>query len=152
MNLLFSLCLLVITPQAIQDAEAGKFVTSSTGGIRGVVTEPNGAPSAGVIVRLKNLAGKSWYARTDAKGEYRAGLLPPGEYLITAERPGMSSLQYRKKVRQSAWLVLEPPIWIWPSSMSDGDWGLRPDKSHYEYPNGSGTTISREDLDKLPLR
>jgi carboxypeptidase family protein len=51
-----------------------------------------GAPAVGVTLNFINLGGKLDESvpavQTDAKGEYRSPVLPPGKYTVEAELPG----------------------------------------------------------------
>src|SRR4029453_14629501 len=63
----------------------------TTGGIQGVVKDPQGAliPGATVEVTSPALIGKKT-AVTDSAGAYRFDLLPPGVYSISVQAPGFA--------------------------------------------------------------
>ena len=61
-----------------------------TGTVEGVVTDPSGTPLAGVTVTLQSERG-SKTAITGSEGEYRFGLLVPGDYTVQAAMEGMQS-------------------------------------------------------------
>src|SRR5262245_16635254 len=63
----------------------------STGGIQGVVKDPQGAliPGATVEVTSPALIGKKT-AMTDSAGAYRFDLLPPGVYSISVQATGFA--------------------------------------------------------------
>jgi hypothetical protein len=65
----------------------------TTGTILGTVTDASGAVLPGVTVTVKNIDTSQ--ARTivsDAAGSYRAALLPPGRYEITAQLAGFQTM------------------------------------------------------------
>lgn len=51
--------------------------------IEGIVTDPSGAPVAGVLVEATNSSGRAWSAWSDGAGRYRL-MLPAGEYIVQA--------------------------------------------------------------------
>src|SRR5262245_2014971 len=63
----------------------------TTGGIHGVVKDPQGAliPGANVEVTSPALIGKKT-ATTDSGGAYRVDLLPPGIYTINVQATGFA--------------------------------------------------------------
>jgi hypothetical protein len=66
---------------------------SINGSIRGVVTDPSGAPIAGVAVTLKNLdTGYVRKVTTDSQGLYVAPALPIGTYSVSSSAPSFSPL------------------------------------------------------------
>ena len=63
--------------------------TTSSGGLRGVVSDPSGAVVAGAIVELKdNGKGDTQSTRTNAEGEYLYSFLRPGSFTLTFTKPG----------------------------------------------------------------
>jgi hypothetical protein len=76
------LCLAFSTFNAFAQSEA------TTGNIEGRVLDPKGAAIPGVTVTAKNQAtGLEKSATTDADGNYRIILLPPGAYDVTTTAP-----------------------------------------------------------------
>ncbi|WP_232298939.1 TonB-dependent receptor [Granulicella tundricola] len=66
--------------------------TSTTGAIRGTVTDPQGAVIAGGIVTIKSQGTDAVRtALTDKGGQYTVGLLPPGMYTVTITAPGFKT-------------------------------------------------------------
>ncbi len=66
---------------------------SINGSIRGIVTDPSGAPIAGVAVTLKNLdTGYTRKVATDAQGLYVAPALPIGTYSVSSSAATFSPL------------------------------------------------------------
>ncbi len=61
-----------------------------TGTVEGVVTDPSGTPLPGVTVTLQSERGAKTVA-SGAEGEYRFGLLVPGDYTVRAAMEGMQS-------------------------------------------------------------
>src|SRR3984893_7436400 len=63
--------------------------TSTTGAIRGTVTDSQGAVITGATVTVTSKAtGQVRTVKTDSSGQYTVGLLPPEVYTITIEAPG----------------------------------------------------------------
>ena len=64
---------------------------AQTGGLRGKVTDAQGAPVEGAIVKIegKSTARKA-EVKTNKKGEYIQIGLFPGDYKVTVEKGGMS--------------------------------------------------------------
>src|SRR5437870_7372459 len=66
---------------------------STTGLIQGVVTDPDGASIAGARISIKNIdTGLVRDLTSDGAGDYRAPLLPLGNYTITVEADGFARL------------------------------------------------------------
>lgn len=64
---------------------------SSTGALRGTVTDPAGARLAGATVAVVNIATSvRTFVTSDREGRFAFALLTPGDYLARAEAPGMS--------------------------------------------------------------
>src|SRR5258708_4489287 len=84
--LLLALCLIVAVGAYAQ--------TSTSGGIEGKVTDKSGAAMPGVTLELRspNLQGTKTDV-TDANGQFRFNLLPPGNYSLTASLSGFSPVQ-----------------------------------------------------------
>ncbi len=65
--------------------------TVASGSVRGVATDEHGGVLPGVVVvALSATVPGAFSAVTDARGEYRLGELPPGDYTITAELAGFA--------------------------------------------------------------
>src|SRR5262249_31148788 len=73
------------------------------GTINGKITDISGAvlPGVGVTVSSPQLLGGQRTLVTDEKGNYRAGLLPPGVYSVKYELPGFKTL-VREGIQVSA--------------------------------------------------
>src|SRR5947209_14848453 len=80
------LCLAFITSNAFAQSEA------TTGNIEGRVLDPQGAviPNATVTARNQN-TGLERTATTDADGNYRIILLPPGPYTVSVAASGFAA-------------------------------------------------------------
>lgn len=65
--------------------------TSTTGAIEGTISDSSGAPIPGVTVEIRSpqLQGTKTET-TDAKGNFRFSLIPPGSYSMTASLSGFS--------------------------------------------------------------
>lgn len=78
-----SLCVLIATGY-IANAQ-----TSTTGAIRGTVTDPSGAVISGATVTVTSMAtSQVRTVKTDQDGQYTVGLLPPENYEVSIESPG----------------------------------------------------------------
>src|SRR5258706_5109402 len=68
--------------------------TSTTGAVRGTVTDSQGAVITGATVTVTSKAtGQARTVKTDSSGQYTVGLLPPEVYTITIEAPGFKMEQ-----------------------------------------------------------
>jgi len=88
--------------------------TSTTGAIRGTVTDPQGAVLATATVTITSQGTAAVRtASTDQGGQYTVGLLPPGIYTVTigapgfkTDNPGAVTVTVTETVRVDAQLVL----------------------------------------------
>ncbi|HJV90756.1 MAG TPA: carboxypeptidase-like regulatory domain-containing protein [Holophagaceae bacterium] len=80
-------------------------ISATTGGIKSGIRDAAGLPLADVQVRIVHRDGRSWVAATDAKGQFKAGGLPPGDYEITSLKPGYEGETYPIRIRANAWLL-----------------------------------------------
>ncbi len=62
----------------------------TTGSLRGQVTDPSGAVVTSAEVSAVGPAGQTSTTKTDAKGNYEIGGLPPGKYTVTATAKGFA--------------------------------------------------------------
>ncbi len=68
--------------------------TSTTGAIRGTVTDAQGAVIAGAIVTVTSTAtDQARTVKTDSEGQFTVGLLPPEVYKISIAAPGFKTEQ-----------------------------------------------------------
>jgi len=76
--------------------------TTTSGSIRGVVTDPTGAPMPGVtlVATSDALVSGQRSAVTSGNGTYRFPSLPVGDYVVEAHMPGFQSVQ-RESIRIS---------------------------------------------------
>ena len=66
--------------------------SATTGGLTGVVTDPSGGVISGATVTLTSTTtGQSRTATTDASGNYKFSLIPPGTYSLKFEAPGFKT-------------------------------------------------------------
>ncbi len=66
--------------------------SATTGGLTGVVTDPSGGVISGATVTLTNNGtGAIRTATTDASGNYKFSLIPPGAYSLKFEAPGFKT-------------------------------------------------------------
>lgn len=80
--------------------------TDTTGIIRGVVVDLAVRPVAGVAVELRG-AGEPTRTTSNAEGAFGFDALPPGDYFLTASKPGYIEAQQSTQVVAG---VEEPPI------------------------------------------
>ena len=88
--------------------------TSTTGAIRGTVTDPQSAVISSATVTVKSEGtGSVRTVPTDKAGQYTVGLLPPGSYTVTiaapgfkTENPGVITVTVTETARADAQLVL----------------------------------------------
>lgn len=74
--------------------------TSTTGAIRGIVTDAQGAVVAGAVVTATSKAtSQTHQTKSDSAGQFTIGLLPPEVYTLSISAPGFSTVQ-------------EPPITV----------------------------------------
>jgi hypothetical protein len=65
--------------------------TTTSGDVAGTITDPSGAAIPGAKVTLANAAtGNAITTSTNASGDYRFSLLPPGRYTLTATATGFA--------------------------------------------------------------
>ncbi len=70
------------------------YAQETTGEIRGVVLDPDGAALPGVTITIENAAnGISRTSISDARGAYRFPALPPGTYAVTATLDGFQTFK-----------------------------------------------------------
>ena len=85
-RVVFVLYMLVIT------AHMALSQTSTTGAIRGTVTDPQGAVIADATVTVTSQAtAQVRTAKTDSNGQYAVGLLPPEVYKVSISAPGFKT-------------------------------------------------------------
>ncbi len=68
----------------------GLFAQSSTGSLRGQVTDPSGAIIPGAKVSVTGADGTAKTAETSEEGKYSIGGLPPGQYTVRATSKGFA--------------------------------------------------------------
>ena len=88
--------------------------TGDTGGISGVVTDPQGLVIPNAIVAAVNVATKVQYeTKADAVGSYLLGGLPPGFYDVTIQVPGFRAQTNRGViVRAQEAVVVNASLWL----------------------------------------
>src|ERR1700712_2870176 len=86
---LLRITLLLLASLTHQPAHAQ---SSTTGAIRGTVTDPSGAvlPNATVTV-VSDATGTTRTSKTDGSGSYNVGLLPSGTYKVSFQAEGFKS-------------------------------------------------------------
>lgn len=79
-------------------------ISPTTGGLKARVQDAKGRPGMGVKLHFTHVDGRRWIAVTDARGDFRAGGLPQGDYLLTLERKGRTFPGGRIRIRPGDWL------------------------------------------------
>ena len=88
---LMSLALVLTFSMVIATLCASAQLQSINGSVRGIVTDPTGAPVAGVTVTVKNLdTGFTRQVVTAADGVYLAANLPIGTYSVATSANGFA--------------------------------------------------------------
>jgi hypothetical protein len=62
----------------------------STGTLRGQVSDPSGAVVPGATVAVLQSGGPTYSAKTNSRGSYEIGNLPPGSYTVTVNAQGFN--------------------------------------------------------------
>ena len=82
------------------------FAQQITGSVTGTVTDPGGAAVSGASVKLTNTGTDATQtATTDAEGNFRFLLLPPGNYSVQVSAPGFKSYVRAGIVVARTWLT-----------------------------------------------
>jgi len=94
-------------------------VARQTGVIRGVITDPEGAPLPGVTVTVTSpaLIGKI-SAVTAADGSYRCPTLPPGTYTLVAELDGFKTVR-RENIIVHVGMIVTINLQMEPSAIKE---------------------------------
>ena len=69
--------------------QVAQATSSTTGGINGTVVDDGGAPVSGASITVRGAT--TLRTTTDSKGTFQLGDIPPGLYVVTAEKPGYQS-------------------------------------------------------------
>ena len=81
---LLGVCLAAFVPQTL--------LAQTTGDLKGSIVDAAGAPLPGVSIEARSPALQAFRAATsDASGEFRMPILPPGVYALSARLPGFRS-------------------------------------------------------------
>ncbi len=99
------LLLCVAAQPAGQPVPALATISATTGGIKAAIQDGKHAPVVAVEVRLKHRDGRRWVATTDARGQFQAGGLPPGDYELSFHRKGYTGAVHTIQIRANAWLL-----------------------------------------------
>jgi len=130
-------------------------VSLTTGGVRGRLIDGNGKPVPGVQVDCIREDGIVFRILTDTEGSFRAGGLPPGNYVVAGMQEGYRTFRIQAlRVKANCWL-LPPRWWDWCGTGREASREINFDRGSiagpiYELPIGTAI-LSREDLQRLPL-
>src|SRR5919109_262339 len=126
--------------------------TAQTGGtLQGSVTDDQGLALPGVTVTLKNIeTGWTRTVVTNSEGWYRAPALPPGPYDITAELTGFASA-VRSRIPLTVGQELTVRIEMRVAALQETVTVTGAAPLVETTSNTIGTTVSRAQLDSLPV-
>jgi carboxypeptidase family protein len=110
------LCLIVATLVCLSEVVAHA-KTSAMGTLKGVVTDPNGVPFGGPLVRIvysglthkRQPAEKEMVAHTDANGQFTVKLAP-GIYDLFVSQPGFLPVAEQVKLETGKETVFDPKL------------------------------------------
>jgi hypothetical protein len=130
---------------------ASPFISASTGGIRAEIRDPRGALVPGVRVLLKAPAGRAWVTFSNAKGQFKAGDLPPGDYQLELHKESYQSQIYpRIRIKGDAWLLGVSPGP--PELLGAGGPRLHvAGPATYEFRSGVIAPYTRPETEKIPM-
>jgi Ca-activated chloride channel homolog len=120
---LLSLLLLVVVTRCSQHSATRQtppvYTISSAGNsvVRGIVSDSSGAPLPGVEVEVTDDSGGRATTYTNANGQYRFAILPPGTYTVTASLDGLSPASLRASV--GAGVNVRADLTLRPSSVAE---------------------------------
>ncbi len=137
------LCLVSMVSASVQSQ-------ATTGNIEGRVLDPNGAvvPNAQVTAR-NDSTGFQRSATTDAEGNYRIILLPPGSYIVSVKASGFASAPLKATVTVGAAVSLDISLSV---GSVGGDFVTVTDVAVVETTRTSvSTTINQRSIENLPI-
>ena len=125
--------------------------SATTGAVRGVVTDADGQPAAGVVVQARK-AGRSGWLReveTDASGAYLLGWLPAGyHWLDVVGKPGARvRVLILPEQYATTDLSLKRPE-HWPSYLHPANYGVPPVNTVHA---DQGLVLRQDELAVLPF-
>lgn len=142
---------LILLTQPAAPLPARPFISATTGGLRGQVHDEKEHPVPGVQVSLRAADGHCWVATTNEQGEFKAGELPPGEYLVELTKARHPTASYPKVlIKAQAWLrgvatrPHEAPKPGYPQLRLIGP-------ATYESPTALFMPVARPKTEKIPM-
>jgi hypothetical protein len=115
------------------------------GQVRGVVSDPLGAPVGEAEVRLRDESRRLWIALSDAQGKYLLQDVPPGAYTITMSYPGFKDASAPVQVEAGRSASVAASLKIAYSESIEVRQSLS-DPAH----NPSTVILSSRDVERLP--
>jgi hypothetical protein len=151
MTLVALLALLLLAPPPAAPLPTRPTISATMGGLKGRVLDQRDQPVPGVQVSLTGLDGRRWLATTDGQGEFKAGELPPGEYLVELAKARHQGARYPKVlIKAQAWLLGVAPR---PDEARQRDHRqlrlLGP--ATYEAPTTPFVPMARPGTEKIPM-
>ena len=149
--ILAAFSLIFLAPPPAAPLPARPSISATTGGFRGQVHDQREHPVPGVQVSLRAANGHCWVATTNEQGEFKAGELPPGEYLVELAKAGHLAASYPKVlIKAQAWLLgvasrpYEAPKPGYPQLRLIGP-------VTYESPTSLFMPVARPKTEKIPM-
>jgi hypothetical protein len=143
--------LLLFAPSPPAPLPTRPSLSAATGGLKGQVHDQGDQPVPGVRVSLTGQDGRRWVATTNGQGEFLAGELPPGEYLVELSKAGSLGARYPKVlIKAQAWLLGVSP---------QPDGAQQPDRPRlklvgpatYAAPKALFVPVTRPRMEKIPM-
>jgi hypothetical protein len=123
---------------------------TSSGALRGQVTDPSGAAITGATVVVSPAAGKPVSVQTNAQGFYEFKSLPPGKYSLTAAAQGFTLYENDNVVIADQPLRLNIPMTIEVETQKVQVSDTAPTIDVNPSNNAGAITISGKELEALP--
>jgi hypothetical protein len=145
------LALLLLAPSPPAPLPTRPSLSATTGGLKGQVHDPKDHPVPGAQVSLTGQDGRRWVVITDGQGEFMAGELPPGEYLVELSKARSLGARYPKVlIKAQAWLLgVGPGL---DAAHQPGHPQLRLlGPGTYEGPTARFVPVARPRTEKIPM-
>ena len=145
------LVLMVLAPAPAAPLPTRPTLSATTGGLKGQVQDPKGLPVPGVQVTLTGPDGRRWGTTTDGQGDFLAGDLPPGEYLVELAKARHLGARYPKVlIKANAWLRGVAPR-PYEARQAGQPQLLLVGPATYEAPSALLVPVTRPKTEKIPM-